>query len=83
MAKAKKTAQTPTVVYVGPSVPGVANQFTFYREGIPNALAEAIRAKPAMEGLVVPLDSLPAAMKSLREKTGSIYRLYHLVQANH
>lgn len=83
MAKAKKPEQTATVVYVGPSIPGVANQYTFYREGIPNALAEAIRAKPAMEGLVIPLEQLPAAMKMLRGRTGHIFRLYCLVQANH
>lgn len=83
MAKAKKAEQTATVVYVGPSVPGVANQFTFYREGIPTALAEAIRDTPAMEGLVIPLEQLPEAMKMLRGGSGQIFRLYRLVQANH
>lgn len=83
MAKAKKTEQTATVVYVGPSIPGVAKQFTFYREGIPTALAEAIEAAPAMEGLVIPLEQLPEAMKKLRGGYGHIFRLYRLVQANH
>jgi hypothetical protein len=83
MAKAKKAEQTATVVYVGPSIPGVANQFTFYREGIPTALAEAIRGTPAMEGLVIPLEQLPEAMKMLRGGSGQIFRLYRLVQANH
>lgn len=83
MAKAKKAEQTATVVYVGPSIPGVANQFTFYREGIPATLAEAIKATPAMEGLVIPLEQLPEAMKMLRGGSGQIFRLYRLVQANH
>lgn len=83
MAKAKKAEQPATVVYVGPSIPGVAKQFTTYREGIPDALAEAIRDTPAMEGLVIPLEQLPEAMKMLRGGSGHIFRLYRLVQANH
>ena len=61
MAKVKKTEQTAgTVVYVGPTVPGVANQNTFYSNGIPTPLTEAIAKNPAMGGLVIPLDQLPA-----------------------
>ena len=72
MAKAKKTEQTAgTVVYVGPTVPGVANQNTFYSNGIPTPLAEAIAKNPTMGG----------AMKKLRGGYGRIYRLYRLVQA--
>lgn len=82
MAKAKKTEQTAgMVVYVGPTVPGVANQNTFYSNGIPTPLAEAIAKNPAMGGLVIPLDQLPDAMKKLRGGCGHIYRLYRLVQA--
>lgn len=82
MAKAKKTEQTAgTVVYVGPTVPGVANQNTFYSNGIPAPLAEAIAKNPTMGGLVIPLDQMPDAMKKLRGGYGHIYRLYRLVQA--
>ena len=82
MAKVKKTEQTAgTVVYVGPTVPGVANQNTFYSNGIPTPLTEAIAKNPAMGGLVIPLDQLPDAMKKLRGGCGHIYRLYRLVQA--
>ena len=77
MAKAKKTEQTAgTVVYVGPTVPGVANQNTFYSNGIPTPLTEAIAKNPAMGGLVIPLDQLPDAMKKPRGGCGHIYRLY-------
>jgi hypothetical protein len=82
MAKTKKTEQAAgTVVYCGPTVPGVAKQFTFYRGGIPKPLAEAIQKNPTMGGLVIPLDQLPEAMKKLRGGYGHIYRLYRLVQA--
>ena len=42
MAKPKKAEQATTVVYCGPSIPGVAKQYTAYTNGIPTALAEAI-----------------------------------------
>lgn len=82
MARAKKTAERDagTVVYCGPSVPGVANQFTFYTNGIPEQLAAAIEKNPAMGGLVVPLDQFPEAMKKLRGGYGHISRLYRLAQ---
>ena len=72
MAKPKKAEQATTVVYCGPSIPGVAKQYTAYTNGIPTALAEAIVKQPAMEG-----------MKNLRSGTGHISRLYRLVQVKH
>ena len=46
MAKPKKAEQATTVVYCGPSIPGVAKQYTAYTNGIPTALAEAIVKQP-------------------------------------
>ncbi len=83
MAKTKKAEQATPVVYCGPSIRGVAKQYTTYTNGIPTALAEAITRQPAMEGLVVPLDQLPEAMKNLRSGTGHISHLYRLVQKKH
>lgn len=81
MAKTKKPEQTTgTVVYCGPTIPGVANQNTFYTNGIPAQLAEAIEKFPPMRGLVIPLEQLPEAMKRLNGKYGHVYRLYCLVQ---
>lgn len=81
MAKINKTAGT--VVYCGPTIPGVAKQNTFYTNGIPETLMEAIKKNPAMGGLVIPLAQLPDANKQLAGGYGHIYRLYHLVQKNH
>lgn len=83
MAKQIKTKEQSAapVVYCGPSIPGVTNQFTTYTNGIPEALAAAIEKTPAMGGLVVPLEQLPDAMKKLRGGYGHIYRLFRLVQA--
>lgn len=82
MAKIKNAAPaTDTVVYCGPTIPGVANQYTSYINGITTPLAEAIQKNPSLGGLVVPLEKLPEAMKQLHGGYGHIYRLYHLVQA--
>ena len=82
MEKTNSTEQTTsTVVYCGPSVPGVAKQYTFYTNGITAPLAAAIEKYPPMGGLVIPLDQLPEAMKKLNGKYGHIYRLFRLVQA--
>lgn len=84
MVKSRKAAArgVETVVYCGPSIPGVAKQYSFYTNGIPAVLAAAISEYPPLEVLVVPLAQLPAAMKALRDKKGHTYRLYRLVQAN-
>ena len=83
--KSKKQSQPPksgTVVYCGPTIPGVAKQYTNYTGGIlPKQLAEATEKDPVMAGLVIPLEELPEAMEKLRGGYGHIYRLHQLVQA--
>ena len=81
MAKTKKAEQTATVVYCGPTIPGVAKQFTSYTNGLPAPLVAAIQNNPPMDGLMVTLEQLPDAMKQLNGRVGHIYRLYRLVQA--
>lgn len=79
MAKStKKTAAAAAAqsAYCGPTIPGVAKQFTIYTDGIPAALQAATEENPILAGLVVPLEKLPDAMRQLREGTGSIFTLY-------
>lgn len=78
--KKKKTAQperqTPAkVIYVGPSILGVATKNTVY-EGLPDSLQAAIETAPFLSGLCIPLESLPEAMAQIRAKSGSFYTLY-------
>ena len=73
----KKTAQAAgPVVYCGPTVPGVAVQYTVYTNGTPTALAEAIKKKPILGGLVVPLDQLPEVRHQFHAGAGRYYTLY-------
>lgn len=69
-----------TVVYCGPSIKGVARQYTAYTNGIPEGLREAAEKNKVLAALIVPLEDLPGAMRQLRQKTGRIYALYKAVQ---
>lgn len=78
--KNKRSAQqaqpTPTkVIYVGPSILGVATRNTVY-DGVPDTLQTAINAAPYLAGLCIPLESLPEAMAQIRAKSGAFYTLY-------
>ena len=78
----KKTAQAAgPVVYCGPTIPGAAVQFTTYTNGTPAALAEAIKEKPALGGLLVPLDKLPEIRKQFHDGAGRYYTLYKAARA--
>ena len=73
----KKTAQaTGPAVYCGPTIPGVAVQYTVYTNGTPTALAEAIKEKPVLGSLVVPLEQLPEVRRQFHAGAGRYYTLY-------
>ena len=69
-----------TVVYCGPSIKGVARQFTAYNNGIPEGLKAATEKNKVLAAMIVPLEDLPEAMRQLRQKSGRIYTLYKAVQ---
>ena len=52
-APVEQEAKTGPVVYCGPSVRGVARQYTVYAGTIPAALADFIQTHPAAKGLLV------------------------------
>lgn len=79
--RTRKAAETAsTVVYCGPSIKGVANQYTAYHNGIPAGLKEAAEKNKVLAALIVPLEDLPEAMRQLRQRSGRIYALYKAVQ---
>ena len=79
--RTKKAAEAAgTVMYCGPSIKGVARQFTAYNNGIPEELKAATEKNKVLDALIVPLEDLPEAMRQLRQKSGRIYTLYKAVQ---
>lgn len=63
------------IVYVGPTIPGVATRNAVYEE-LPEALTKAIKATPYLGGLCVPIPKLPRAMNQIDQQQGRIYMLY-------
>ena len=80
MTKSKNSAPTQTVVYCGPTLPGVAKQYTVYKGALPEQLTAAIKKEPAIRELIIPLDKLTDARRQLSSRSGYIYRLYKAVQ---
>lgn len=65
--KRKKTAdEFPNpCVYCGPSVRGVARQYTTYQGGVPDALKEFVKEHPAARGLIVPAGKFASVRRRL------------------
>lgn len=70
-----KPARPAKVVYVGPSITGVAARNTVYWE-LPESLTRAVQAAPYLAGLCVPIPKLAGALEQLERRQGSIYSLY-------
>jgi hypothetical protein len=66
----EKAKEAESVVYCGPSIRGVARQYTVYTGAIPEALTEFIQSHPAAKALLVPTEKFAATRANL-EKAGS------------
>lgn len=71
-AAVKKTAavQESAVAYCGPSIKGVAPQYTVFVGGVPAKLAEKMEEFPVLKALTVPREKL-AEMRVKVEQDGT------------
>ena len=69
MRKPKKT------MYVGPTLIGITFRNTTYEE-LPETLEAAIKKRPYLAGLCVPISSLAKALRQIDTKQGGVYTLY-------
>lgn len=69
MSKIKKT------MYVGPTLEAVAARNTVF-EKLPEALEAAIKKRPYLAGLCVPISGLAKALQQIDNKQGRVYTLY-------
>ncbi|CAI3657415.1 hypothetical protein [Clostridium neonatale] len=78
IVKSNKTKEqvSEMVVYLGPTILGVANKNTFFNNGLSEELKKAITDVPAIGKLVVPLSEYLKAMAQLDKKEGAIYSFY-------
>lgn len=73
---AVETKKEPeNLMYVGPTIPGIAIQNTIYTK-IPQAAAEACKKVPEMRNLFIPILKYPEAEQMLRTGKGYIFSAY-------
>ena len=70
-----KEAQTSAenvgaVAYCGPTVKGIAPQYTVFVDGLPDKLKEKVEQVPMLKALIVPLDKF-AEMRTKTEREGT------------
>lgn len=68
--------QTETLVYVGPSILGVAYHNTVFNNGVPQELQTAMNEEPAFKNLLVPIGQLAAVGSDIANKRGAAYIFY-------
>lgn len=76
MAVSKKK----NLVYIGPTIPGVAYNGTTYIDGLPEALEDKFKEIPALRQLLVPPSGWPDAQEQLKAQNGRLYIAYKMVQ---
>lgn len=63
------------IVYIGPTMYGIATRNTVYSE-IPAALSAEFDSRPFLQDLCISVQELPKALKQIQEKRGAYYTLY-------
>lgn len=64
-----------TLMYVGPTKPGIGIQNRVYTE-IPVGAQEAMNEHPILRNLFIPISRYPEAGKQIRECKGNIFSAY-------
>lgn len=72
----KGDGQGGTVMYLGPSIKGVAATGTVYNNGLPKGLEEEVGKQPLLKELIIPLGGIAEAQKALKEKGSTISIIY-------
>lgn len=76
-----KTERKTTCVYCGPSVRGVARQYTVYASGnTPAALDEFVKQHPAAKNLLVPVGRFAQTRKALETAGTAESILYNKIK---
>lgn len=75
VAPAAVQADPEPLVYVGPSITGVVIRNTTYGE-LPRNFRAAIKERPWLRGLCVPIARLGEALRQIQTGNGSVFTLY-------
>lgn len=73
-SEVENKAQKP-LMYVGPTIPGIAIQNTVY-EPIPEAAKDAAKKLPVFLDLFIPIMKYPDVERQIRKKSGRLYSAF-------
>lgn len=65
------------LVYVGPSIPGIAMKDTIYVNAIPEKLQSFVDENQVFKDLVIPLESFAAVFAEIKRGSGSMAALFN------
>lgn len=75
-----KATTTNTVVYIGPTIPGVVTGNRIFSNGINKELKEEVDKMPTIGNLIVPISGLAKARNQLSKKDTPMNICYEKVQ---
>lgn len=75
--KEEAAEDSGSLVYCGPSIKGVARQYSVYSNGIPNALKALVNAHPVAKALIVPLERFAETRLKLEQKGSAESIIYN------
>ena len=73
--EAPKTVKEP-VIYIGPSIVGVATKGTVYKNGLTPQMDRAVKELPALNTLLVEIGKITQARKDLKNKESAVSICY-------
>lgn len=78
---AEAVAEPEAQVYCGPSVKGVARQYTVYSGGLPEAVKGFIDKHPIASQLIVPVSKFPEMRTELETKGSRAMLIYNKLRS--
>lgn len=83
-AHVEKAKRKSNLMYLGPTIVGVARRGTVFKSGIlPKEAQDCIAELPIMERLFVEMDKMPEAVKELRKRPSALGMVYDQVEAHY
>jgi len=68
--------ESSVVIYIGPTISGIAMTGTVFSNGVPKKLEETCKNYPFFNGLIVPVEKTALAQENLRKENTPINLFY-------
>lgn len=80
VAAGKAVAVSWPLIYIGPTIPGVAKENTVYNNGLPETLSKKAEEVPAIKALIIPVEKLAAASVELAKPGSALSIVYNKIK---